>query len=64
MPRLAQVVKLAVAFGMCLTFSLQFFVPIQILLPCVQRRLRGICDRPMLVELLFRTFMVAVACEC
>lgn len=64
---LAQVVKLAVAFGMCLTFSLQFFVPIQILLPSVLRTVSGRCttrcSNELIIELAFRLFMVAVACE-
>lgn len=47
---------------MCFTFSLQFFIPIQIMLPSIQRRLQSCCG-PTLVEQSFRIFMVAVACK-
>lgn len=44
---------------MCLTYSLQFFVPIQIMLPFVSKTLEAYC-RPSIIELLFRTLMVLI----
>lgn len=46
---------------MCLTYSLQFFVPIQIMLPFVNKKLEAYC-RPSIIELLFRTVMVLITC--
>lgn len=56
---LAQIVKIAVGFGMCLTFALQFFIAIQIMWPFVFKRFGHLCQTTVL-ELLFRTFMVFV----
>lgn len=61
MSRVAQIVKLAVGVGMCFTFALQFFIPMQIILPSIQSWLTPTCG-PTLVEQSFRIFMVAVAC--
>lgn len=47
---------------MCLTYSLQFFVPIQIMLPFVNKTLDAYC-RPSIIELLFRTLMVLITCK-
>lgn len=56
------VVKLVVSLGMLLTFPLQFFVPIQIMLPSVQHHFEYV-KHPLLVELLFRTTLVVFICE-
>lgn len=60
--RLAQVVKVAVGIGMCLTYPLQLFVAIQIMWPNVQQRF-GPFQHTASFELLFRTFMVFVTCK-
>lgn len=62
--RLAVVVQLTVSLGMALTFPLQFFVPIQIMLPSLFERSESLKSRPLLVELLFRGALVLVICEC
>lgn len=62
MCRLGIVVKLVVSLGMLLTFPLQFFVPIQIMLPSVQHYFEYV-KHPLLVELLFRTTLVVFICE-
>lgn len=54
--------KLMVSLGMLLTFPLQFFVPIQIMLPSVQHHFEFV-KRPLLVELVFRTTLVLFICE-
>ncbi|KAJ6637549.1 Proton-coupled amino acid transporter-like protein [Pseudolycoriella hygida] len=56
---LAQVVKIAVGIGMCLTYPLQLFVAIQIMWPNVQQKF-GPFQHSASYELLFRTFMVFV----
>ncbi|KAG4068674.1 hypothetical protein HA402_002365 [Bradysia odoriphaga] len=56
---LAQVVKITVGIGMCLTYPLQLFVAIQIMWPNVQSRF-GPFQHSTSFELLFRTFMVFV----
>lgn len=61
--RLAVVVQLTVSLGMALTFPLQFFVPMQIMLPCLLQRFENTKLKPLLVELLFRTVFVIVICE-
>lgn len=47
---------------MCLTFSLQFFIPIQIMWPFVEKKL-GPFASPKMSELFFRAFMVFVTCK-
>lgn len=59
---LAVVVKLTVSLGMALTFPLQFFVPVQIMLPAVQERFEA-HKRPVLVEMALRTGLVVLICE-
>lgn len=60
--RLAQIVKFAVGFGMCLTFSLQFFIAIQIMWPFVEKKMCSFAS-PKMSELIFRTIMVFVTCN-
>lgn len=47
---------------MALTFPLQFFVPVQIMLPSVQERYEAY-KRPVLVEMVFRTGLVVLICK-
>lgn len=46
---------------MALTFPLQFFVPVQIMLPSVQQRFKHY-ERPFAVEMLFRSLLVVFIC--
>lgn len=58
--RLAQVVKLMIALGVLLGYSIQFFVAIQIMLPSVNSSVKLVRDHPYTGEFVFRTFMVLV----
>lgn len=56
---LSQCVKLTIALGMLLTYALQMYVPVRILWPGVEERV-GPFNRPVLYEILFRSFLVLV----
>lgn len=56
--RLAQLVKMAISLGVLLGFAIQFFIPIQIMLPLVQRRSSFAAKHPFADELMFRVVMV------
>lgn len=55
-----QLVKLLYCFGIFITFALQFYVPAEILIPPVVRRVAERWERP--VDLLMRTGLVIVTC--
>ncbi|XP_031356160.1 proton-coupled amino acid transporter 4-like isoform X1 [Photinus pyralis] len=54
---LAQCVKMIISTGVLLTFALQFYIPIDLMLPTVREHFR---QRPVLVELVFRTVFVLI----
>lgn len=57
---MAQSVKMVIALGVLLGYALQFFIPIQIMLPSIIKRFTMTRNHPMIGELAFRTFMVLV----
>lgn len=59
---LSQVVKLIIALGILLTFSLQFYIPIVIMWPKVVKRF-GPFQHPVFAELGFRTLLVLLTCK-
>lgn len=46
---------------MCLTYALQFFVPIQIIMPFINKKC-GTFIGPIALELIFRTIVVLATC--
>lgn len=57
---LAQTVKIVVASGVALGYAIQFYIPIQILFPLIQRSIKFTKNNPFSSELMFRVFMVIV----
>jgi proton-coupled amino acid transporter len=53
-------VKIAIATGVMLGYALQFFVAIQIMFPNFETKFHVAKDHPLLSELAFRTFWVAI----
>lgn len=58
--KLAQVIKLIIAAGVGLGYSIQLFVPVQIMFPSIERKFKWIQVHPVFGELLFRTFLVVL----
>ena len=55
---LAQSVKFMIAIGVLLTYALQFYIPIKIMLPGIKFRFAFAKKHKILSEMVFRTFMV------
>lgn len=51
-------VKMAISLGVLLGYAIQFFIPIQIMYPCVRERLSFTKQHPFTGELLFRLILV------
>ena len=58
--KLAQVIKLIIAAGVGLGYSIQLFVPVQIMFPSIERKYKWIQSHPVCGELAFRTTLVAL----
>ncbi|KAK4873507.1 hypothetical protein RN001_015536 [Aquatica leii] len=56
---LAQSVKAIISLSILSTFALQFYIPVQIILPVVQERF-GPFSKPLFVEIIFRIFLVLI----
>lgn len=57
---LAQSLNILISCGVALGYAIQFYIPIKILFPSIQRRMK-IADRhPFFGEMIFRVFMVFV----
>lgn len=56
--RLAQLVKMAISLGVLLGYAIQFFIPIQIMYPGVQKSFNIAVRHPFACELVFRVVMV------
>lgn len=57
---LAQTVLLILSFGVILGYSIQFFIPMQIMFPSVRNVIKTADRHPLVGEILFRMFMVLV----
>ncbi|CAO1388535.1 unnamed protein product [Diamesa tonsa] len=57
---LAQIVKVAISFGILLGYAIQFYIPIEIMFPTVRRLWKFADSRPLFGERIFRIFMVLV----
>lgn len=55
-------VKIAVAIGMALTFPLQFYVPIEIMMPYINIKFASF-NKPYAVELILRSVFVVLICK-
>ena len=51
---------LSISVGVILGFAIQFFIPIQIMFPVVQSKLKIAKRNPLISEMIFRVFMVLV----
>ncbi|CRK91300.1 CLUMA_CG004977, isoform A [Clunio marinus] len=57
---LAQAVLLILSIGVILGYAIQFFIPMQIMFPSVQRVIKPAKHHPLIGEIIFRAFMVLV----
>ena len=55
---MAQCLKLIIATGVGLGYCIQLFVPVQILYPMIQRKMRCLDKYPYVGELIFRVLLV------
>lgn len=55
---MAQCLKLMIATGVGLGYSIQLFVPVQILYPMIRRKMKGLDRHPYAGELIFRVILV------
>ena len=56
--KLAQFIKLIIAAGVGLGYSIQLFVPVQIMFPSIERKFKWIQSHPVIGELFFRALLV------
>ena len=59
--RMYQIVKLLYCFGILITYALQFYVPAEILIPQVVRRVSGRLE--LVVDLSIRVALVTFTCK-
>lgn len=57
---LAQSLNILISCGVALGYAIQFYIPIKILFPSVQRRIKAAEVHPFMGEMVFRVFVVFV----